>query len=297
MYELDEAVSKLGLRLPSQLAQVTDRLLEDRDVELYLKREDLIHADMPGNKWRKLKYNISAAKQQGATTLLTFGGAYSNHIRAVAAAASHFGFDSIGVIRGEPHDPLNDQLSFARRRGMELTYLDRRTYREKYSADVLGQLRSMFGDFFLIPEGGSNVHALRGCAELVAEIDLDFDLICCPCGTGGTLAGIAGALGPDQRALGFSALKGGGFLNKDVRGLQEAALGNVTSNWSIAESFHFGGFAKKNDELIEFIVQFERDHAIQLDRVYVAKMMYGIYSMIENKEFEAGCTIVALVTG
>jgi 1-aminocyclopropane-1-carboxylate deaminase len=190
--DLGGARTGLGLRLPSPVVRLQDDdMLDQRGVAIYLKRDDLIHTELPGNKWRKLKYNLAAAREQGASTLLTFGGAYSNHIRAVAAAADHFGFRSIGVIRGERHDPLNDVLAFAQERGMILAYMDRQTYRRKMSAEVVDRLHSELGEFFLIPEGGSNAHAVRGCAELVDEIDQDFDFICCPCGSGGTLAGIA----------------------------------------------------------------------------------------------------------
>lgn len=163
-------------------------------MRLYLKRDDLIHAELPGNKWRKLKYNIGAARDLGASTLLTFGGAYSNHITATAAAGHYFGFNTIGVIRGEEHLPLNDSLRYATSRGMQLTYMNRSTYRHKTDPFVIADLRDRFGDFHLIPEGGSNTLAMEGCKELVGEIDIDFDVICCPCGTGGTLAGISAAL-------------------------------------------------------------------------------------------------------
>lgn len=202
----------IPLRLPSPLVEIRDARLEARDVRLYLKRDDLIHAELPGNKWRKLKYNIKAAREQGMSTLLTFGGAYSNHIRATAAAGHYFGLNTIGVIRGEEHLPLNSSLRYAVSHGMQLAYMDRRAYREKTDPSVMAGLQARFGSFYLIPEGGSNALAIKGCKEVVDEIDVDFDIICCPCGTGGTLAGISAALHGGQRAVGFSALKGGHFL-------------------------------------------------------------------------------------
>jgi 1-aminocyclopropane-1-carboxylate deaminase len=186
---------RIDVRIPSPLVELRDEAMERRGVRLYLKRDDLIHPEIPGNKWRKLKYNIAAARDMGATTLLTFGGAYSNHIRAAAAAAGqYFGFDTIGVIRGEEHDLLNWSLEYATTKGMRLVYLDRSTYRQKTSSAVLDDLRDQFGDFYLIPEGGSNSLALRGCVELGQEIGAGFDVACCPCGTGGTLAGLAAGL-------------------------------------------------------------------------------------------------------
>ena len=244
-----------------------------------------------GNKPRKLKYNLVAAKEAGASTLLTFGGAYSNHIRAVAAAGRAEGFATIGVIRGEEHLPLNDSLAFAVSQGMRLTYMDRTTYRAKRSAEVRRGLEAEFGEFFLIPEGGSNPAAVRGCAELPAEITEPFDVICCPVGTGGTLAGIAAGLGPGQRAIGFAALKGG-FLTEEVAGLQRQTYGEVFDNWHIEDGFHFGGYAKVPPELDAFAARFDFD----VDRIYVAKMLYGITHLMEAGKFAPGTRIVAVIT-
>ncbi len=180
-------VRPFDLRLPSPLEELHDDSLARAGVRLRLKRDDLINPDIPGNKWRKLMYNLQAAKTQGHDTLLTFGGAYSNHIRATAAAGYYFGFSTVGVIRGEEHLPLNPSLSYAVRHGMRLTYLDRVTYRNKDRPEVTAALHERFGEFYLLPEGGSNANALRGCAEIPGEINQTFDVICCPCGTGGTL--------------------------------------------------------------------------------------------------------------
>jgi 1-aminocyclopropane-1-carboxylate deaminase len=291
-----DRVEDFDVRVPSPLEELADERLSARGVRVYLKRDDLIHPEIPGNKWRKLKYNLVDARQHGARTLLTFGGAYSNHIRAVAAAGHYFGFSTIGVIRGEEHLPLNPSLAFAVERGMRLTYLDRTAYREKHSLAVVEELRRQFDDFFLLPEGGSNPAALRGCAELPVEITVDFDVICCGCGTGGTLAGIAAGLAPGRTALGFSSLKGGDFLNEDVRALQRD-FGRVTDNWSIETEFHFGGFARRKPELDRFIDDFRDRHSIELDWVYVAKMMFGLFALVERGRFQPGTVIVAVVTG
>lgn len=284
-------------RLPSPLEELHDERVSRRGVRLYLKRDDLIHPELTGNKWRKLRYNLAAAREQGHSRLLTFGGAYSNHLAATAAAGHHFGFETVGVIRGEPHEPLNEVLTFATSRGMELTYLDRTTYRRKMEADVLDRLQALFGDFYLLPEGGSNALAAQGCAELPAEIGIEFDTICCACGTGGTLAGIAHGLGEDQKAVGFAALKGGDFLTEDVERLQREAFGGVSSNWTVRTDFHFGGFAKRRGELDAFIDDFEVRHGVRLEWVYVAKMMYGVFALIEQGVFPRGERIVAVVTG
>lgn len=276
--------------------ELEDGRLSARGVRLFLKRDDLIHAELAGNKWRKLKYNLAQAKAENAEALLTFGGAYSNHIRAVAAAGHLYGFSTVGVIRGEEHLPLNEVLSYAVRRGMRLSYLDRSTYRRKTEPAVVERLKAEFGDFYLVPEGGSNALALRGVGELVDEIDVAYDVICCPVGTGGTLAGIALALPEGRRAVGFSVLKGGGFLNAEVAELQRAC-GHVTGNWSIVEEFHFGGYAKSKPELVDFIEDFDERHGLRLEWVYVAKMMFGLFAMVDRGEFESGTMIVAIVTG
>ncbi|HVX44879.1 MAG TPA: pyridoxal-phosphate dependent enzyme [Mycobacteriales bacterium] len=272
---------------PSPLMPLEDERLSAR---LWLKRDDLIHPVLVGNKWRKLELNLAAV---GRRTVLTFGGAYSNHIRATAAAGRMYGFPTIGVIRGEEHLPLNESLAGAVGDGMFLTYMDRETYRRKNSPDVIARLRNRFGDFYLLPEGGSNELAVRGCARIPAEISEPFDVICCPVGTGGTLAGIAAGLDSGQRAVGFSALKGAVSLESEVAALQERAFGSRTDNWRISHEFHFGGFARTTDELEEFIRDFRDRHGIELERCYVAKMMFGVLAT----RFEPGTRVVAVISG
>jgi 1-aminocyclopropane-1-carboxylate deaminase/D-cysteine desulfhydrase-like pyridoxal-dependent ACC family enzyme len=287
----------LPLRIPSPLQELHDDRLASVGVRLLLKRDDLINLNVPGNKWRKLKYNLAEAQRSGHRTLLTFGGAYSNHIRATAAAGEGFGFATIGVIRGDEHQPLNDSLAYAVRHGMRLTYLDRGTYRHKHDSAVIARLRQEFGGFYLVPEGGSNGLGVRGCAEIPAEIVDDFDVICCPCGTGGTLAGIALGLRPGQRAIGFSVLKNGGFLADEVIRLQREATGRNAGCWDIELGYHFGGYAKTAPALGTFIADFDRRHGLILDRVYTAKMMYGIIDLARNGLFASGSIVIAVITG
>lgn len=285
------------MRLPSPIVELYDERISQHGLRLLVKRDDLIHPDLPGNKWRKLKYNVQAAEEQGHKTLLTFGGAYSNHIRATAAVGHYFGFSTVGVIRGEEHLPLNDSLAYAVDMGMRLTYLDRTTYRRKTDPDVIASLRARCGEFYLLPEGGSNTLAVRGCAELPGEIRDPFDVICCACGTGGTLAGIAAGLQPRQRAIGISVLKGGSFLDRDVDRLQRETYGNRSDNWSVEYGFHFGGFARRTAVLEAFIADFAERHDIMLDWLYVGKMMYGIFAKAEQGSFAEGTRIVAVITG
>ncbi|WP_030168383.1 1-aminocyclopropane-1-carboxylate deaminase/D-cysteine desulfhydrase [Spirillospora albida] len=277
----------------SPVVELDDDRAAARGVRLFLKRDDLVHPLLPGNKWRKLEYNLEPARERG--TVLTFGGAYSNHLRAVAAAGALHGFKTIGIVRGEEHLPLNDSLAFAVERGMRLGYLDRTAYRRKHEPDVVAALHEEWGDFYLLPEGGSNPLALRGCAELGAELP-EFDVVCCPCGTGGTLAGIAAGLAPGQEALGFAVLKGG-FLDAEVERLQREAYGERRGTWRVRDGFHFGGYARRSAELDAFIGDFAARHGVVLDPVYTAKMMYGIYELVEGGAFRPGTRVCAVITG
>jgi len=266
-------------------------------IRLLLKRDDLLHPEVPGNKWRKLKYNLAAAREQGHGTLLTFGGAYSNHLRATAAAGRLLGLRTVGVVRGERHLPLNPVLSACVRDGMTLTYLDRATYRRQRDPDVVAALRAAWGPFYLLPEGGSNALAVRGCAELGAEVGAAADVVCCPVGTGGTLAGLAAGLPAGGRALGFAVLKGATFLDGEVRRLQAAAGVGDSGNWSLEHGYHFGGYAKTTPQLLAFAADFTARHGIVADRVYVAKMLAGIYDLAAAGRFAPGATVLAVKTG
>jgi 1-aminocyclopropane-1-carboxylate deaminase len=285
------------LRLPSPLLRLDDDRLSRPGLSLSVKRDDLIHPELPGNKWRKLQHNLAAALAMRRHTLLTFGGAYSNHLRATAAAGHYLGLSTIGVVRGEEHLPLNPSLAHAAELGMQLTYLDRTAYREKTGPAVLGALRERWGEFYLLPEGGSNAEAVLGCAELPGEIDEPYDVICCPCGTGGTLAGIAAGLRPGRRALGFAVLRGASFLDAEVDRLQQQAYGSGSQNWSIEQDFHFGGYARTTPQLTAFADDFAARHGITLDLTYTAKMMYGIFALAERGVFPAGTRIIAVLTG
>ena len=282
-----------SINVPSPLQKVNDSFLEEHRVELYVKREDLIHPHISGNKWRKLKYNLLEAKTQKKDTLLSFGGAFSNHIYALAAAGAEYGYNTIGVIRGKDASPENPTLKFAREQGMILHFVDRGDYKQKEEKKFIQSLKEIYGDFYLIPEGGSNALAVKGCAELLNELTIDYDCLCCPCGTGATLAGICTALPKGKKAIGFSALKGGGYIEKEITAL----IGAGYNNYEITYDYHFGGYAKITAELIKFIKSFEERTTIPTDPVYTGKLFYGIYDLIQKNYFKPGERIIAIHTG
>jgi 1-aminocyclopropane-1-carboxylate deaminase len=265
-------------------------LLDEKEVRLFIKRIDKIHPFVSGNKWFKLKYNLLEAKKQGLNTLLTFGGAYSNHISATAFAAQEKGINSIGIIRGEEHLPLNPTLRFAIDNGMKLHYISRSNYKEKNSANFLEALKNQFGDFYLIPEGGTNELAIQGAKEILNKNDIQ-DYICCPVGTGGTIAGIINASNDKQTVIGFPAIKGFEQLEKDI------------NNWTNATNYKFindyvgNGYAKINKDLVVFINEFNARHNIPLDAIYTGKMMMGILDLVTKDYFPKGSSILGIHTG
>ncbi len=263
------------------------------DVSLFIKRDDLLHPYISGNKFRKLKYNLEQAGLQGKETLLTFGGAFSNHILAVAAAGYENGFKTIGIIRGEEllhkiqeNPTLRKALDF----GMVFEFVTREVYRKKNDADFIQQLEEKYGDFYLLPEGGTNDLAVKGCEEILTENDASFDFICCPVGTGGTISGIINCSKPGQQVLGFPALKGS-FLTEDIAKFVEG------DNWELIPGYDFGGYAKVTRELVQFINDFYQQHHIPLDPVYTGKMVFGVMDLIRKEWFPTGARILLIHTG
>jgi 1-aminocyclopropane-1-carboxylate deaminase len=273
--------------------EIHDPLFDQASVRLLIKREDLNNPFVSGNKWWKLKYNLQEAKQSGHNTLLTFGGAYSNHIYAAAAAAHASGLQSIGVIRGEEALPLNNTLAFAASKGMALHYVSREAYRSKTEKDFIDNLHETFGDFYLIPEGGTNDFAVKGVTEFAQSLGNDFDYICCAVGTGGTIAGLINGISSAKKIIGFPVLKNGQFLTEEIKAL----LPREANNWLLSTDYHFGGYAKVNPELTSFVERFKTKHQIQLDLIYTGKAMSGIYDMIAKHSFSAGSTILFIHTG
>ncbi len=262
-----------------------------------MQREDLVHPQIQGNKFRKLTYNIAFLKANGYKTLLTFGGAYSNHIAATAVAGEIEGIRTVGIIRGEElgHDlkitlAQNPTLFKAMACGMHLEFVSRSRYREKESPSFTKELLDKYPDAYVLPEGGTNALAVKGCKEILNKEGLTFDYVCCPVGTGGTISGIIASSGKDQKILGFPALKGD-FLKTEIK------KWTIKTNWELVSEYHFGGYAKVNKTLVDFINTFNLTHKIQLDPIYTGKMMYGILDLIDNGYFPAKSRILAIHTG
>jgi 1-aminocyclopropane-1-carboxylate deaminase len=285
------------LTLPSPVTQLHDPLFKQKKLTVFVKRDDLIHPELQGNKWRKLKYNLIHAKQNNIKTLLTFGGAYSNHIHATAAAGKYYDFNTIGIIRGEVHTPLNSTLQDASDWGMQLHYVSRAEYRNKTSASFIDNLKQRFGEFYLIPEGGNNHFALKGCQEIVTELDQHYDTLCVDCGTGATIAGLISAVNRQTSVLGFSVLKGADFLHKDITEMLLQLTKTTFDNWQLNNDYHFGGYAKSTETLMQFIQLFKQQHNIQLEPVYSGKMFFGIYDLIRKDYFKPHSKIVAIHSG
>ena len=263
-------------------------------IELFIKREDKLHPIISGNKFRKLKYNIQEAKRLGHTTLLTFGGAFSNHILAVAGAGAEFGFKTIGIIRGEElESKINENPTLAKTQelGMQFHFVSRTAYRDKESSSFISFLCEKFGNFYLVPEGGTNDLAIKGCEEILTSEDKSyFTHIACAVGTGGTISGLINSSTEKQQLIGFSSLKGA-FLSEVIRNFV------VKTNWSISDACHFGGYGKVNDELIQFLNSFYTQTSIPLDPVYTGKMVFGVLDLIEKGYFPENSKILMIHTG
>ena len=267
--------------------------LINSSVELFIKREDLIHPFVSGNKFRKLKYNLLQAKAKNETTLLTFGGAFSNHIAATAFAGKENNFKTIGIIRGEELKTKineNSTLQFAKQYEMQLEFISREEYRNKESLEFIENLKQKFGNFYLIPEGGTNQLAVKGCEETLNQDDFIYDYICVCVGTGGTISGIINNSFSHQKILGFPALKGD-FLQKDICKFA------INNNWELITNYHFGGYGKVSNELIQFMNQFYAETKISLDPIYTGKMVFGVIDLINKNYFPNNSKVLIIHTG
>ncbi|NUO01450.1 MAG: 1-aminocyclopropane-1-carboxylate deaminase/D-cysteine desulfhydrase [Saprospiraceae bacterium] len=290
---------------PSPVQELHAPLFAEKGIRLLVKRDDLLslseNGGFCGNKWRKMKYNLLEARLRGQNRLLTFGGAFSNHISAVAEAGQSFGFETIGVIRGEAPASPSPTLQQAAARGMHLHYTSRSEFQRKNNPDWIAALLEQYGDCYVLPEGGTNRLALDGCRDMVEEV---FEqcagnlphYYCVACGTGGTLAGIITGLNNTAKAIGFSVLKGGFMRDAVIQLLLDYGVA-PSDNWEIQEQYHFGGYAKTTPELFVFMKTFYREYGIPLDQVYTAKLFYGLFDLIRNGYFAPGSSIMVIHTG
>ena len=288
-----------------KLEVVDDPFLCQFGVRMEVLRLDRIHPRVNGNKWFKLRLNLQQAHSEGHNRLLSFGGAYSNHLRALAAAARLTGMESIGMVRGEIPEPLNPTLAFAREQGMQLCAVTRSDYRRKQERDFIAGLIERFGDFYLIPEGGSNQQGVAGCCRIMellqpelASSDYPGTLVSVPCGTGATLAGLI--IGAREcklavECLGVAVLKGADFLKDEIR--QWLGPDQVGVKWQLNTAYHCGGYARSTPELAEFVANFQARTGIPLEPVYTGKLVYALYRMIECGEIDGGSRVIWLHTG
>lgn len=258
----------------------TDLFSENR-IEVSVLRLDLIHPQISGNKWFKLKYNLEEAGKQHCNTILTFGGAFSNHILATAVACHEFGFKSIGVIRGDKESETNSTLILAKKYGMRLHFVSREDYKCKTNPGFISELEKELGSFYLIPEGGDNALGQKGCEEILPSNN-NYDVVFCACGTGTTFRGISNSLKPDQKLFGVSVVKGDGALN---------SLPNIISD------YHFGGYAKHTRELLKFKEQFEEQHRIPLDYIYTSKLFFAVNDFIAKRKIPLASKVLIVHSG
>lgn len=288
--------------LPTPVESITHPIAQQYGLTWLLKRDDQVHPQLSGNKFRKLRDNLRQAEEKGCSQLVTFGGAYSNHIAAVAAAGSIFGFSTVGFIRGEAQTPLNPTLQAAATNGMELRYLDRSTYRKRNEPAFQAQLLKDHPKAYLIPEGGTNAYALPGCAVIIEELKSQLgtlpDFITLPCGTGGTLAGVVSGLSASDPTivLGFPVLKGA-FMTETIQQHLSQWSPQSSGEWKILEGYHFGGYARHTPELVEFINAFKTSYGVPLDPIYTSKHFWGVLDKMGKGYFPEGTTIVSIHTG
>jgi 1-aminocyclopropane-1-carboxylate deaminase len=277
---------------PSPLVPICDPLLQQHGIELWLKRDDLLHPIMSGNKWRKLKYSLNHALWLGKNTLISMGGIYSNHLHALAYIGKMLEINTIGLVRGEAPTPLTPMLQDVQNWGMVIQYFSRSQYRQLRQYRQFDSLPDLKSGQYWLAEGGAHAFALQGVKELANEINIPYDTLCVACGTGTTLAGLAGAVPESVHIIGFVALKHGDFLQHDIQ-----ALMPLRCNWQLNHDYHFGGFGQTHASLLAFMERFEHDTTIPLEPIYTGKMLYGIYDLIKQGHFKPGHRIVAIHTG
>lgn len=281
-------------RIPSPLQKISDPILKEKQLEVWVKRDDLIHEHVMGNKWRKLKYNVAFACDNGYEGLLTFGGAFSNHIAATAACCKENGLRSKGIIRGDELDEQsNPTLRFAYEQGMELEFVSRHDYR--LLKNDLKAIQYQHPQLYCLPEGGTNELAIKGCEEIIGEINIPFNFLITAIGTGGTMAGLLSGMKGQDQLIGVSALKGD-FVHRSFQDLKQQ-MNIPFDNYQIIDSFHFGGYAKTTDALIDIIDEVKKEQGIQLEPIYTGKMYFAFKKLAEDNYFPINSQIILLHTG
>lgn len=297
------------IKTPSPVQEIHFSETEEKGIRLFIKRDDLIHPEISGNKWRKLQYNLEDARIKKQNTILTFGGAFSNHIAATAACGKLMGFPSIGIIRGEEPKEWSNTLVKAKENGMQLHFISRETYRQYSSsnwediANTKEALRNLFGSFYMIPEGGANYLGVNGSMEIVKELEEEYDFIALACGTGTTLSGVLLKSPAHSKILAFPVLKGGEFIGEDVKNNLHKVFNNsdlafdFLQRMNILPEYHFGGYAKIDAELISFMRRFYFETGVKLDPVYTAKAAYGLVDQIKKEMIPRESKVLFIHTG
>lgn len=287
------------MNIPSPIQKLELPIFHEKEVSVWVKRDDLIHDEISGNKWRKLKHNVNTFQKGSYDSILTFGGAYSNHILATAKVGVDNQIKTIAIIRGEEQLPLNPTLRRSKELGMKIFYVSRTEYKEKNMEIFLAKIRKQFGNAYIIPEGGGNKEGVLGCKDIVNEINVDFDFILTDCGTGATLAGISLALSHNQKVIGLPVLKGGSFILDEVKNYYQLLNKDSTKvqNIELVTDYHFGGYAKHKPELITFMRSFYEETRIKTDPIYTGKLFYGFMDLVKKDYFPKGSTIIVVHTG
>ena len=282
----------MNFKLPSKIKELKLNINNSNNIKLFIKREDLIHDIVSGNKWRKLNYNFKYIKEKKIKRILSFGGAYSNHLHALSWLAKKNNIKSFGLVRGCELSIENPTLSFCKKNKMDLFFLDRSTYRNnKYNNPIFKKIIKSEENVFVIPEGGFNEFGIKGCEEIMNEVNEHYDIICCSIGSGCTAVGIIKSLKFDQSFLGFSSFKN----NSQIKNIISEKV--KTMNWEINSKYNFGGFGQVNNELTKFIKDFKNTYAIMLDPIYTSKLFFGLFDMISKNKLPKDSRILALHTG
>ncbi len=279
--------------LPSPISQIKLQFLEENEVKLFIKRDDLIHNDISGNKWRKLNLNVKHVLRQQYKGVITFGGAHSNHLSATAFIGKENDIETVAIVRGDEHVTRSETLKFCEANQMKLIFETRENYRKRNEAEYLKTWQEKYPDYFIIPEGGANDLGVKGCEEIVTEINFDFDYITVDCGTGATLSGMVRPLQAHQKAIGVQVLKGRDFISEEVMKFSH----DYKEKFEVWTDYHFGGYAKYQDELLDFMRWFYKETDIKLDPVYTGKQFYAIFDQIKKGYFPEKSTIVLTHTG